>query len=60
MKTSVTMNGSINPFVLLVINPNLNSVHHGSSQERKDWLDQQLDLYPDIDKRIKRLKQFSW
>ena len=57
MKTSVTMNGSINPFVLLVINPNLNSVHHGSSQERKDWLDQRLDLYLDIDKRIKRLKQ---
>lgn len=57
MKTSVTMNGSINPFVLLVINPKLNSVHHGSSQARKDWLDQQLDLYPDIDKRIKRLKQ---
>ena len=57
MKASVTMNGSINPFVLLMINPKLNGSHHGSRQARKDWLDQQLDLYPDIDKRIKRLKQ---
>lgn len=57
MKASVTMNGSINPFVLLMINPKLNGAHHGSRQVRKNWLDQQLDLYPDIDKRIKRLKQ---
>ena len=57
MKASVTMNGSINPFVLLMVNPKLNGGHHGSRQARKDWLDQQLDLYPNIDKRIKRLKQ---
>ena len=57
MKPSVTMNGNVNPFVLLMINPKLNGSHHGSRQARKGWLDQQLDLYPDIDKRIERLKQ---